>query len=664
MGDEMFGRDTFLFSFKWWLFIFVSILLPLAFIYRFGSLWIAFPWYQLGINLASLVVFFVLLALGIASFSLIALLLLQIVTKRGELIVKAVNAIVGIFMLLLIYAWYFAVWIKKLFPKIFLISSNIKYSILLVIIGLSILAIIYCNKKVSLLDKISTLCSKSFKYNIVIALCSLIVIIIVVSVNICHRYGAVIATPEVQANASPSNRPNIIIITFDALSAKHTSLHNFIRNTTPELVKFGHESYVFNNMYSSSNWTLPSLASLMTGKQPTKHHMKNSYSYFIGESKNENLPRILKEAGYKTAAVVRNNLVIPWRINLQGFDHIDSWFSGSENINTIVELLYTYGIRSATWLKLMYHDSLLFKIKEKCWDIWYACLGVRHEGVNQSRVGTPEQCFEKAANFLNQAPSPFFLWVHILPPHSPYISKKGFLYTFLPEREFNSAKNFNRDIGILGRSLTFQPEDEPKLEKLSRRYDEDILYADHEVGKFLSFLKEIGVYGKTIIIVSSDHGESFEKGFWSHGGPYLYQSLIHVPLLIHLPGQIQGKRIDANVSHVDLAPTLLDLVGIETPRWMHGKSFKKALDGGPYQPGTKFSMNLTLENSPTNFHSFSIAAIHGDYKLIEYLRVKRYEMYDLKKDPEEEHNLIGQELTKFQSLKEDIDGFLGATISH
>ena len=97
---------------------------------------------------------------------------------------------------------------------------------------------------------------------------------------------------------------------------------------------------------------------------------------------------------------------------------------------------------------------------------------------------------------------------------------------------------------------------------------------------------------------------------------------------------------------------------------MDGKSFKMALYGGRYDPDTKFSMNLTLNMAPPKMRTTSIATIQGDYKLIEYLKFNRYEMYDLKRDPEEKNNLVRQELTKFQSLKKEIDEFFTSYSSH
>ena len=152
----------------------------------------------------------------------------------------------------------------------------------------------------------------------------------------------------------------------------------------------------------------------------------------------------------------------------------------------------------------------------------------------------------------------------------------------------------------------------------------------------------------------------FDKRFLGHGGPYLYQSLIHVPLVIHLPGQSQGQRLESNVSNADFAPTILDFLGMEAPAWMDGKTFKKALQDPHLDTGTKFSMNLYQMNPIGDFLTTSIAAIHGKYKLIKYLKFNQYEMYNLKNDPEERNNLVKVEPERFLFLKKEIDDFLSA----
>jgi len=245
--------------------------------------------------------------------------------------------------------------------------------------------------------------------------------------------------------------------------------------------------------------------------------------------------------------------------------------------------------------------------------------------------------------------------VHLLPPHDPYTPRKEFLYTFLKEKIFLGPAAMTVEITPDGR---YPLKDQPLIDKLACRYDEHILYADHEVGKFLEGLRERGVLDRSLLIISADHGEMFEKRFLSHCGPYLYQPLVHVPLLLRLPGQTQGRRLAAPVSHVDIPPTILDFLGVETPAWMDGRSVKGALDNPGLDTGTKFAMNLSYWGSPADFHTKSIAAIKGNYKLVYYLDFQQYELYDLKDDPKEEHNLLDREREIFLNLKGELERLL------
>ncbi len=149
-----------------------------------------------------------------------------------------------------------------------------------------------------------------------------------------------------------------------------------------------------------------------------------------------------------------------------------------------------------------------------------------------------------------------------------------------------------------------------------------------------------------------------EHGFWGHAGPYLYEPLIHVPLIVHLPGQSHGVRIGNPVSNVDIAPTVLELLGQEPPAWMDGQSFKPALAKGNFESKVKFAMKFSYEDCWPEFKSRSIAAIKGNYELIKYLDFNRYERYDVKNDIILHNNLTIQEKEIFSSLQKKLEQVL------
>ncbi|MFH0797360.1 MAG: sulfatase-like hydrolase/transferase, partial [Candidatus Omnitrophota bacterium] len=257
--------------------------------------------------------------------------------------------------------------------------------------------------------------------------------------------------------------------------------------------------------------------------------------------------------------------------------------------------------------------------------------------------------FAEANKFLQNTKTPFFLWVHILPPHAPYSPPEKFRDIFLKDPGFN--ENSTRSLV----SLHYLPEQQSLVDKLRARYDENILYADNEFGNFIERLQRNRYLENSILIVSTDHGESFEKGYLSHGsfGHYLYQPLIHIPLLIHLPGQKQGKVITSNAEQIDIAPTILDLLGIDIPAWMEGESLKKAMFNNYVTTKPKFAANsleLNYINRPITKGGFAV--IKDNYKYIyDIQKGQGGELYDLEKDPEEQNNLVKKEKERAADLK-------------
>jgi glucan phosphoethanolaminetransferase (alkaline phosphatase superfamily) len=291
MGEMASSRAVFSFSGKWWLFIFVTVLLPLDLFRRLGALWLALPWYQTAISLSVIVIFLTLLALTLASVSLAVSWLLNLLTRRGSAIIIALNAFVGLLTLLSSSFEYLLFWLDNLFKlENTLTITNWKLSSLYLFFGGLTVILVLSYQRCAIFKEIESIATRVFRINlVVVCLCALIISITVAY----HQFHQPPAAAGYAAAGKADTRPpypNIIIITFDGLSAGHTSVHGFIRNTTPNLAVLAQESYVCDHAYASSNWTLPSLCSLITGKYPVNHQMKNYYSIFLAESRTQNLP--------------------------------------------------------------------------------------------------------------------------------------------------------------------------------------------------------------------------------------------------------------------------------------------------------------------------------------------------------------------------------------
>jgi arylsulfatase A-like enzyme len=647
--------EAFNFICQWWLFVFVLCLIPLDFIYRFSALFEGMTFLQFGASLVSLVFFFVVVSVGIALASCVAGLLLRLFLPQSANLIMAANALLGLWFLLIVMIDYSCKWIVAFFKLPWTVMFNYKVAIALLLFTVPILIIICYYYKSDLLTRVKSFTAKIFRFNIaIVALCS-IGTLVLVSSNLYQRHQGALFPGGV---AVPVSRPNIILVTFDALCAQHTTLHGWPRDTTPNLQALAKESYVFDHAYAAGNFTPPGVSSLLSGKYPFHHHILNDYSFFLGREQTENLAFILRGLGYQTIAVVSNQFAAPSQRNMAGFDKISSSFSRSRFLAVVSKYFYQSGLGTAAWLCPMLRGTILgvaVKGLRHEWHAWFHKAGVSKEDDRSLGIFAPEYTFGEATQFLRTAREPFFIWVHIWPPHDPYVPSKKFLYTFLAEKIFDGLEVSSTDINPYS---AYPPHDQPKVDKLALRYDENILYADDEFGKFLTGLRQSGLLSHSILIVSADHGEMFEKGFCSHAGPYLYQPLMHIPFILHMPYQTNGQRLFPNVSQVDLAPTLLDYLGLATPPWMDGQSFYKALKGQPYQPEPKFSMNLCYKNDPPNFLTKTIAIVQDNYKLIYYLNFHRYEMYNLQKDPRELHNIVQREPEIFSALKKQLDGVL------
>jgi arylsulfatase A-like enzyme len=396
---------------------------------------------------------------------------------------------------------------------------------------------------------------------------------------------------------------------------------------------------------AASNWTRSSVASLLTGKYPNKHLLINSgLSGNVNLFPDENMPAVLKSKSYRTISLNAN-----WDYGqpiatgtAASFDVNRFDFLASGNISLLrylpmfINMNYhetadKTGIKSIFWL-----TEYLFGFDS----YWYNKV-TSLLSYNTLPFYPPEYVFDSAAEILESLngsnSGPVFLWAHLMVPHSPYLPGKPFQGAFSGGNdEFASYEMQDRFL-----SRAYSREEQPAIDKIRLRYDENLLYADNALGNFLGRLRKAGRLDDSIVIVSADHGESFGHGWQGHGGPHLYQPLVHIPLLIHLPGQKKGQRITTTVSQADIAPTILDLLGYSVPSWMNGRSLKAALEGGELAAIPVFTMNLDGNPIRGKISKINAGVYYGKYKYI-----GRGEFFDLHDDPDEQVNLVQQESDK------------------
>jgi arylsulfatase A-like enzyme len=618
-----------------WVSALVFVFLPLDFLYRFESIQLYSKPFSILFDIS--VVYLLLMLIGIM-FGLVATLItlsLRTIIRKLDLdsAIEYNNLVVLLFVILCLIKSG-----KLWFLKTFDVNRNIehidvKYKIALIV--LLFLILIIRRKTIPYIN------FKMINYYIVRIT---IVCAVIVVVNVVVTFGHSNTEEEmIVYKNSEKVKPNIILVTMDALSAEDMSVYKYCLRTTPNLEEFGRSSYVFDNMFANGNWTRPSVASLLMGVRPSTHRLIsrsdfNNISFNV--NKKQNMPFYLQQNGYECYAIVSNLAYAHPRANntIESFASIPYKTIPFDYIKDEKRAYLLYYI-SSYFIKLESNANMwLFNIIND-YIPWANVSLLPNKGRDRWDTETPfpvEVPFALARDILSRnQKSNLFIWIHIYPPHDPYLPPNSFRHSFLKERIFENKKTNTVISGRINR-LT---DDKQDLNKLRLRYDENILYADAAFGDFLQFLRNSGYYENSIILLSADHGESFEHGHLGHGGPHLYQQLVHIPLLIHLPGQLQGKRVPSNMEHVDIAPTILDLIGLKIPSWMEGETMKKAMLGGYVTTRPKYFMELDGNSKDGPLKKGTIGVTVGDFKYIYSLTNRTEELYDIKNDSAELINL-------------------------
>ena len=326
---------------------------------------------------------------------------------------------------------------------------------------------------------------------------------------------------------------NVLMITIDTLRADRLGAYGFELDTSPAIDRLAAQGVVFERAVSGASFTAASHASIMTSRYTREH----TIGYGNGETRLEGittLAEIFNREGYQTAAFI-GNIILNRNSGLdQGFEIYDDELPSPE-----------------------LNRELAFE-----------------------RIA--EQTTERALLWLqNRDDRPFFLWVHYQDPHGPYTPPPEYKGRFQPE--FGSDEKplpVLEDVFGLNGIPSYQQLDTVRHPSVYRtRYAEEIAYADHWIGELLSRVDAIASDAKTIVVLTADHGESLgEEGLYFLHGSSTKPDQAHIPLILRAPGIPVGRRTEI-VHHVDVMPTLLDLVGIETPSGTSGIALGPVLRG-------------------------------------------------------------------------------------
>lgn len=461
-------------------------------------------------------------------------------------------------------------------------------------------------------------------------------------------------TESIEAKAAPEDisyadslgkkRPNIIFVVMDALTARDMQLYGYKRPTTPFISEWAKDAVVFNRAYSSASWTSPSVMSLMTGKRPWTHRFISYQAFYKKGTKIKyNLPNILKDNGYAVYGFVQNAVAHPERLG------ISDAFLVKDNTPAFL-------IPSGWWFDKLMNQVNRGVSKDLIDDFMDIIRKFRPDtyetNAPSEKVYNRFLKYISEVNFQDKLRRPFFAYLHVWPPHDYYLPPEPYAGKFGDAENFNSEKKQEA-----APNTKYEPERQKDVDILRKRYDEFVLYSDQRFKSFISRLSEIIDMSNTIIILSSDHGESFSHGFRGHGGPDLYEPMVHIPLIIKMADKIHGRTIDIPVEHTDITATILELAGIPIPEWMEGRSLLPLLEGKGIESLPIFSMQL-IGSRTIGAHPITkgtIAVWDGDYKLIHYLEDKKSLLFNVRTDTDETQNIYIEQPEIAQRLKGLID---------
>ncbi|HEY5897075.1 MAG TPA: sulfatase-like hydrolase/transferase [Burkholderiales bacterium] len=452
-----------------------------------------------------------------------------------------------------------------------------------------------------------------------------------------------IAGAAVQQTA---NRPPIFLITVDTLSAPYLSMYGYEHPTAPRLAEFAQGATVFLRTYANSNVTTPAVNSIMHGTRPWTHRAVHLEAKPLAAAKS--LPALLRAAGYYTAAVSTNTWAAPRNLG------ITAHFSAVSENNVCAASDPASVLPPEAQIAI--RGSLAWKNMN-----WLVVRAADWLGLCAGRHFDPELAFAEARGILARAPAgrPLFLWVHLFPPHDPYIAPAPFVGTFAPGPEARDRASTQPPEGYEARKHL----DFPGLWRL--RYQEAILYVDYHIGAFLDELKKTGLYERSLIIISADHGESFSKFYGRHGGPALHEELVRIPLLLKLPGQTSRRDLTQLSEQADLLPTILELAGVAPRPATEGISLVPALHGRPVERAV-FSMNFQQSRRLGPLDTGSVAMLEGRWKYVHYFGKINYphsppledELYDLAADPHETANQVADQAELAERMRRRIEAEL------
>jgi len=392
------------------------------------------------------------------------------------------------------------------------------------------------------------------------------------------------------ASPRPAGRPhNVILYLVDTLRADHLGCYGYSRPVSPRVDAFARQAVLFRHTVAQSSWTRPATVTLLTGLLPRTHGVNGRKDKLADGALT--LAEMLRARGYQTAGFVTNGNVARSFGLGQGFETYELLprrQSAATTVNAV----------AAEWL----------------------------------RAG-------------RRGDTPFFLYLHSVEPHAPYNPPLPFRQRFAPEVVDETLTRMR----VLHRLEEGKLAPTPELRRsLLDLYDAEIAANDAAFGELIDLLVQRGLWEDTVIVFVSDHGEEFlDHGNWEHGKT-LHGEMLDVPLIVRAPG-VAPRGVQRQVQQVDVAPTILDLLGLPPPPALEGRSLVPWMTAGapPEDP------EETAAFSWLDQHGFRAASVTTPaWRFIEdRAPTPGRGLYDRQTDPGEHRDLAGERAVRAGYLR-------------
>jgi arylsulfatase A-like enzyme len=447
----------------------------------------------------------------------------------------------------------------------------------------------------------------------------------------------------------PADSPNVLLIVLDTVRADHLSLYGYRRATSPALERLAKRGIRFDEARATAPWTLPSHASLFTGRWPHELAVKWLTPW---RGNFPTLAEYLGSRGYATAGFVANTRYCSYDSGLgRGFTRYDDYALDLEGLIPLrTALLVDRAWDSASKLGLVMSRSLdtgRFRPRIESVLKWLLATG-------RKDAGAINRAFVDWLSHWQEPRRPFFVFLNYFDAHSPYLPPEGAPFPF------GVRPQSDADVILLAELWTMVDKLRLSLRyRLLARdsYDNCIAYLDERLGELFDTLQQRGVLDQTLVIVTSDHGEELgEHGLFDHGES-LYRPEVRVPLLIVLPSRSRPPGVvRQSVSLRDLPATIVELVGLAAGSPFPGQSLPglgrdpspgaapvaEGVDGALSELSVPNPANPSQGRSPASRGPL-ISLVEGDYVYIRNDRNGREQLFDERVDPDELSNQAGVE---------------------